>query len=159
MRQRSAVGMVVLMLVGVGMAVGAGAWYLSNRAFARKGMRAEGTVIAVLKGHRYSRRQWRTTYTPSIQFETAQGQSVIFQGPSGSSGHRVGGKVRVLYDPDEPTKAKIDTFAALWLGPIILGGMGVVFAIIAGLSLRNLKKANAVDREHYDAGDLDEDDC
>lgn len=42
----------------------------------------------------------------------------------------VGDKVTVLYNPDKPGDAQIDSFVERWLFLLIFGGLGAVFALI-----------------------------
>jgi hypothetical protein len=37
--------------------------------------------------------------------------------------------VKVLYDPNAPTRARIDSFESLWLFPLLFAGSGLVFII------------------------------
>lgn len=39
----------------------------------------------------------------------------------------------VRYKPNDPGDAGIDTFAERWLGPIIAGGIGLLFSVIGGV--------------------------
>jgi hypothetical protein len=43
---------------------------------------------------------------------------------------RVGDKVAVLYNPDKPGDAQIDSFVERWLFLLVFGGLGAVFASI-----------------------------
>jgi len=43
----------------------------------------------------------------------------------------VGQKVVVVYDPRHPSKAIILSFGEVWLVPLILWGLGVLFMLIA----------------------------
>lgn len=45
----------------------------------------------------------------------------------------VGDKVTVLYDPNDPQRASIESFVTLWLFPTIFGGIGAVMLVAAGV--------------------------
>jgi hypothetical protein len=67
-----------------------------------------------------------------VRFVTAREQVVEFTSSSGSfpPAHRVGDSVKVLYDPDNPRKARIDSLSERmsgWFFAIlsILGGLGL----------------------------------
>lgn len=108
----------------------AGTFYLSRdtRAFLASAVRAEGTVIELVRSHK--------TYRPVIRFIDRRGQSVEFTSSAGSSppSYAVGEKVAVLYLPEKPQNAEVDDFFVIWGGLIILGILGIVFFLIgAGL--------------------------
>jgi hypothetical protein len=73
-------------------------------------------------------------YYPTFQFITDDGKEVTSVGPVGSSRprYRVGASVKVLYSPDNPEKAQLNSFTDLWLMPILLGFFGLAFG---GISL------------------------
>src|SRR5690349_9784154 len=74
---------------------------------------------------------------PVIQFHTPDGKAHEFQSNVGSS-WGVGQRVEVLYDPDTPSRARVNSFRDLWLGPALSGGMGLLLlgALVAFLRLR-----------------------
>ncbi|MES2821884.1 MAG: DUF3592 domain-containing protein [Pseudomonadota bacterium] len=98
---------------------------------------AEGKVI----GHDVSQTQGlkaRTLIAPIVQFTTEQGQHLTFtdrvQSTSGEP--RVGERVSVHYDPDQPEQATIAT-STFWTGGAgILGiGFGLVLSLMGLLVL------------------------
>ena len=84
------------------------------------------------------------TYAPVFNFKAADGASYTVSSDAGSSppGFAVGETVRVLYSQSNPSVAKIDTFAQLWLMPMIFGCLGAG-AIAAGLLLLRLERRRA----------------
>ena len=70
-----------------------------------------------------------TKLYPVVRFTTTRGQVVQFQAAQNSNPphHRIGGSIRVLYDPNEPRKVKFDTWRNRW-------GEGFIF-ISTGLGL------------------------
>lgn len=48
---------------------------------------------------------------------------------------KIGDKVRVLYDPNDPKRCRINSFEELWLTSIIFGGIGLLTATISGTAL------------------------
>ena len=121
-------------LIGIGMFVGTFLLYKSTNAFLVEAIKADGTVVDLVQ----SRSGNSFTYRPVIQFNNQNGEKIEFITSSGSNppSHRKGEKVEVLYPPDEPQKARINTFFSLWGGSLILGILGVVFFLIgAGIIL------------------------
>jgi Protein of unknown function (DUF3592) len=74
---------------------------------------------------------------PVIQFHTPDGKAHDFQSNLGSS-QGIGQQVEVLYDPEAPSRARVNSFRALWLGPALSGGVGLLLlgALVAFLRLR-----------------------
>jgi len=112
----------------------AGAWFSmqSTRDFVASALPATGEVIDFFE----SRSSESLTYRPVVEFVTAQGQSVQFTSPSGSSppAYSRGESVEVLYDPDRPEIAQINSFFSLWGVPIIFVSIGVILFVL-GLAM------------------------
>jgi hypothetical protein len=70
------------------------------------------------------------TYRPRVRFRTRTGQDIEFVSDTGSmpAAYRQGEGVTIVYDPDDPAHASINGFWALWLGTVILFGLGIAFA-------------------------------
>lgn len=72
-------------------------------------------------------------YCPQVQFQTAAGQIFSFQSNIGvnPATHRVGRRVKVLYDPLNPAQnAQINSFFALWLPTLVYLLSGTIFAFV-----------------------------
>ncbi|MDT0453748.1 DUF3592 domain-containing protein [Streptomyces hesseae] len=85
------------------------------------GVRARGTVAAL---------DWQADGTfPVVEFTPSGGTPRRFRDSSGSdpSSYEVGEQVEVLYRADSPGDARINGFLSLWLGPVIVGGIGLLF--------------------------------
>ena len=86
--------------------------------FARRAEKAQGTVI----GLKETRSDRRISYAPMVRFTTHTGMPVHFTSRVSSSppAYTKGQTVKVLYDPDSPTIARIDTFMQVYgLGALI----------------------------------------
>ena len=119
--------------LGVVFVAGAGWAYLADRRFAAAGTHAQGTVIDMV-GSRDSDGDY--SYKPMVEFRDADGQRHVFTSNVSSSPpqHAAGETVQVIYAPATPDEAVIDSFLDRFLLPLILGGLGTVFAAI-GFSL------------------------
>jgi hypothetical protein len=115
------------LVVGLAMVAGTAYWVLHTGQLARGAQRAPGTVIELERSN-------SNTYHPVVRYRTAAGLDVTFRSSHGSSppSHAVGEAVEVLYDESDPSAARIRSFASLWLGPIIVGGIGSVFVLVGG---------------------------
>jgi len=71
-------------------------------------------------------------YYPIVEFHPGEGNAVRFQGRVyGSSQPMIatGAKVKVYYDPGNPSHACIGTFSELWLKPLVMSVAGLIFLI------------------------------
>lgn len=77
---------------------------------------------------------------PRIQFQTKNGQLIEFISQVGSQGggYRLKQSVPVLYNPDNPTNARISSFVSLWLFSTGFFGIGIFAFLIAFQSWKNL---------------------
>ena len=132
----------VFLLVGIGMLAGALSWYQNTQSFVAQALKAEGTVVELLR----SSSSDSTTYRPVVHFSNQNGEQIEFTSSAGSNppSYSKGEKVEVLYLPTEPQNAKINGFFSLWGGPLIIGGIGGVFFLIgAGILLVSLLKGRS----------------
>jgi hypothetical protein len=119
-------GGALLILIGV-------FWFWRIRRFLKRAVATEGTVLGhEMRASSSSSGGTSTSYHPVVQFVTADGQPVQYTERFGSSppSHDVGETVPVKYDPSQPDKARIATGFRLWFGPVLVGGMGLVFLVV-----------------------------
>jgi hypothetical protein len=123
-------GVVGIVLLGVS------AWLtVRSLDLTANGLRAEGSVIRLQREYsRNSDGQGRYLYYPIVRFGTDAGEDIEFRGSTGTSSpsYRRGERVTVLYLPQSPQDARIDSFGGLWAGPLITGAMGILFTMIGG---------------------------
>ncbi len=121
--------------VGAVMLVAALYWTFHIRSFIARASPAEGTVIDLVAVRSNS---GSPTWKPVVRYIAADGRERQFTSSVSTSPprYRPGEKVQVLYSITDPVDAEINGFAALWFGPLLIGGMGLVlFSIGAGLVL------------------------
>jgi len=66
---------------------------------------------------------------PRVRFSTPTGQDVEFIAVDASAD--VGDTLRVLYNPLQPTDARVRSFRATWLVTTLFMSLGVLFAAVA----------------------------
>jgi hypothetical protein len=73
------------------------------------------------------------SYYPTIEFTTEGGARQTFESKTGGGQKEfaVGNAVSIRYQPDNPGSAAINNFMHLYLASIILGFIGVMFAVFA----------------------------
>ncbi len=113
------------------MLTGSGYSFLHTRTAIARAISADGAVVDLISS---IDSDGDTVYYPRVRFRTQAGGMQEFTGSVGSrpAAFDVGEGVRVLYDPERPGDARIDTFFQLWFLPLLLGGMGIIFAGIGG---------------------------
>ena len=139
----------IFTIIGLGMLVGTFFIYKSTSNFLEKAITAKGTVVDLRESRSSSSSSNSITYAPVVKFTDNQGKETEFTNSSSSNppSYDVGEIVEVLYEQEKPQSAKINGFFSLWLGTLILGGLGSIFASI-GLGFfvydirKNKKEAN-----------------
>lgn len=116
--------------IGIGMLAVALALWAHTHTFIANAERAPGTVIEMRE---VRDDDGSSTYKPVVEF-SAQGNRRTFESSFSSRppAYSVGEMVEVLYHAKDPADARINGFGSLWLGPIIVGSLGALFAAIAG---------------------------
>lgn len=130
--------MILVVFGGSGVLLGGIAVVLYFRT--RRFIEGASRVPAVVVAHEEERAKgpndrWTNFYYPIIEFRDLKGVQRRITSSIGSSAkpYRDGAAVTVLYDPADPEKIKMESFRELWLMPLVLSGMGVIF-IIASLA-------------------------
>ena len=116
---------IVFTIVGLALMVGAVCWANSTRRFVARAVAVPGVVIRLNAGGAH----------PEVRFTTAAGQVIDY--PQGGMiwGYRVGDKVEVLYEPENPTgSAVLDRPGALWGFVAMDFLMGAGFVLLAQLA-------------------------
>jgi hypothetical protein len=110
----------LFLLIGIGLLAGAGYIYFHTSDFVANASKAAGTVVGLRSG------------APEVKFTAHDGREVQFTSSVSSKppAYSVGEKVEILYRPDRPEDAKVNAFMSLWLGVIILGALGSMFALV-----------------------------
>lgn len=138
----------IFVVIGFGMFVG-GAFFgwRSYQSLVGKD-RTQATVIRVETTDSGD----NVEYFPTVEFTTADGEYVqvtpaevreseafgglvtVDNSDDGyETAYQVGDKVVVFYDPADPTNVVLNDFNMLWVGPLVVGGLGVVFTGVGGL--------------------------
>ena len=122
----------VFLVLGIGLLAGTIAMLMSTESFLHRAATVTGTVIG--NDVTIDSQDGSTSYHPRFEFQTPDGRNVVVRSSTGSNppSFSEGDAVTVLYEPQSPEKAKIRSFAQLWLGTLILGIFGVVFTAIGG---------------------------
>lgn len=103
--------------------------YLGQQQYTlqREGLTTTGTVIRIIETYDS---EHGTMYHPEIRFKTHKGGSITFESSvsSSHSSYRVGDEVPVIYHPDRPQDAHINTLFQRFFA----FGMALIFALVFG---------------------------
>jgi hypothetical protein len=96
---------------------------------------ATGRVVEIIERREYVNEEDRVVqdyYFPVVEYISADGRPHTVHMTEGSSApsHEVGDEVTVLYDPEHPLEARIQSFgsnALMWILPGITGLLGLGF--------------------------------
>jgi hypothetical protein len=124
----------VLIFGGVGLLMGliAGGMIVHTQSWLGRTVAVAGRVTELAGGGGTGRSA--RSYYPVVAFTTQDGRKIEFRSNMGSNppAFSVGEAVRVRYLPDDPDSAGIEAFFSLWFLPLMFGGMGVIFLLVAG---------------------------
>jgi hypothetical protein len=124
---------VMCILVGCGFLVSALRIYARRRKFLASAEPAVGTVTEVrIRGVGRNAES-----IPSFEFRTADGavrRAESLMG-SGFQGFEVGETIPVKYDPADPAKAEVDSFAVLWGLALLRAGFALLFLLMGFIGL------------------------
>jgi hypothetical protein len=107
-------------------------FFIDAKFFTSGSYRATGNVVELKKVRHYSTSTsksisgYKTVYYPVIRYQTEDGKTIIFTSSSGNypSPYKNGDRVEILYDPENPQKARIKSFSSMWLAPVLCFGIG-----------------------------------
>jgi uncharacterized protein DUF3592 len=118
-------GLVGVVMLGVGVA-----WAVSTAAFQASAEQTDGTVVALTERTSTSTSSGRrsSAWYPTVEY-AVDGRRYSFDSNVGANppAYAQGDTVPVAYDPANPSDAQIATFWSAYLGPMIVGGLGIVF--------------------------------
>jgi hypothetical protein len=127
---RAAFAGTLLFVIGLGIAGGVYQVNRQEQEQLRGWRRANGTVVELLK--RRSPDGEGEIVFPLVSFLTPSGERVSFTARPGESPRYVNDTVAVLYHPDHPQDALIDTPARRWTRNALAGGAALLLLGIGG---------------------------
>ncbi len=110
---------------------------LSELAFAARAASTQGTVVRLdswIPGKGDSNTECRAVVSYQVAGQYNEVYGPVQQRPGVVVGwpqaYRVGDVVSILYDPDRPGEAKVDSFYARWAEPLLFSGIGLTFLLV-----------------------------
>lgn len=127
----------VFSILGISALAISGISYQTTRDFIATANTAEGTVMTLEKSSSSTSKPNRNAkFHPVVHFTTTTGETIQFRSNFGSypAAYRPGDKVSILYPPDNPQQATINSFFPLWFLTLIFAILGGSFTI-SGVSI------------------------
>lgn len=129
-----------LIVMGVILLVAGLIWVYQTKNFLDKAVEAKGVIIDFVEEKTYE----GVVYRFIIQFvDERTGEEITIVTKAGiqprtyayqHSPEFLGQEIDILYDPENPHNAMINSFLDIWLGPILVIGLGGIFSSV-GLTL------------------------
>ena len=123
-------GAFMLLPISAVILLGVSIWYtFSSFGFYYNGVETEATVVRLESSHSTDS---GTTYSPVYRY-TVNGEQYEYESVNSSSppSHQVGEVVTLLYDPDDPGRARVNSFWELWLLPCIMCPVSFVMVLLS----------------------------
>jgi len=121
----------IFLLVGL-LFAGVGAWnFWHSSQLSANGQQAQGQVVEI---ERRRNNDGKFMYRPVVEFRDNSGVRYEFVSKHGSNpaAFSRGERVKVIYDPWDPSDAMIDSFSTRFLFPLMIASFGSLFAAIGG---------------------------
>lgn len=114
--------------------------YQNNQAI-KNFTHTEGTVVGNSYTTTYEDGNAVGSYLPQVEFTTTNGKNIRFTDQIGSlpPDYEIGSKVQIIYQPANPTNARIHSLKRLWLAPTIFMTVGLLPMIIGLIIIWHLK--------------------
>ncbi len=128
--------MPIVLLIGVILLLLALILFLRSFLILQNGTSAEGTVIGLVEDSEDH------IFAPIVRFsaggEIVEFQHSIYENPP----YKIGDRLKVIYYPNEPHKARVKSFTSLYMLPAIFGFSAAIILIV-GLSVGNLEESRS----------------
>jgi hypothetical protein len=99
-------------------------------AFQREAISGSGSVVEL----RVTASMDGPMTSPIVEFQTPEGTTFRCEGTATSPAPRLGEMVPIIYRPDDPQHARINTFVQRWLFPSVFTPLGLLL-VLAGTCL------------------------
>lgn len=126
----------IMLVIGLGVLFLGLQWCASTQNKIAAMIPAEGRIVDVVSRTSTSNGKRKTYFYPVVEFRTVDGESIRFKSSRSLAAYRVGDTVKVLYDPQTPQSALIDSWE-VWIPLGFLIGIGGIFALMGALALRD----------------------
>jgi hypothetical protein len=119
---------IIFIIAGIAMIYWGCYMYENIHSLREEGVRTTGTILRYRRIEGPKPNEWMSV--PIVEFKTNAGKTVVFEGTVDSILQNIcnsGEVVEIIYDPNNPEHAVINTFAELWFAPLLSWVIGVGF--------------------------------
>jgi hypothetical protein len=129
--------MVLFIFGGLGLAalISGVVWGTKRISLYRNGLPATGKVVENYQSSSTdSDDHTSVSHYPVVEFQTPDSQTHRFKGSTGSSSpdFEEGARVKLRYNPKNPSEAQLVNFSQFWLGPVVITAAGLI-ALFLGI--------------------------
>jgi hypothetical protein len=129
--------MVLVLFGGLGLTalIGGLMWGSKRMALFRNGLPATGKVVETYRSSSTDDDDHTSvSFYPVVEFQAPDGQTFRFKGSTGSSSPEFedGARVKLRYNPKNPSEAQLVNFSQFWLGPVVITAAGLI-ALFLGI--------------------------
>jgi hypothetical protein len=119
------------LLLGLALVAYSVSLHRKEKQFQARACRARGQVVAIEEGP--DTVDGGVLLYPVVEFRAPGGRTVEFRHPVGTypCWYRVGQPVTVLFDPEEPDRARVDSFLSRSFGGLVPGCVGGAFLLLS----------------------------
>lgn len=123
----------IFLVVGLGLLAGCFGAYTRTKRFLAAAREARAEVVGMDERHGGSSQS--RSYHPILRYRTQEGvtKEIVSSVGSNPPRYKKGDSVAILYDPAKPDDMRIHSFANVWLVPLILGFVGVIFIVVGSV--------------------------
>ena len=123
----------IFLVVGVGLLLGCFGAFTRTKRFLASALEARAEVVRVEERHGGSGQS--RSYHPILRYRTQAGatKEIVSSVGSNPPRYKKGDSLAILYDPARPDDMRIHSFANVWIVPLILGFVGVIFIVVGAV--------------------------
>lgn len=111
---------------------------VNTHSFVNSAITTQGTIVNFSRRlSTDSKKQSIYYYYPVIKFTAQNGEPTTFESNVGSNSpaYTQGQQVEVLYNPEQPKSAQINSWVELWIISVVFGGVGPLLLLGGLISL------------------------
>ncbi|WP_322820290.1 DUF3592 domain-containing protein [Chloroflexus sp.] len=131
-----------LLVVGLGLLILGWQAFINTSQRMKNTVATQGTVVEIKPRSVNTNSGQRTFFYPIVEFRTATGETIQFESEAGGnpSAYQIGDRIEIMYNPDQPQTAFINSWE-LWLPYTLFLGTGGLLLIVSGIALLSALRA------------------